>query len=146
MEVVSVFGFGLIKGLFTTAKRFMMPKITQKYPEIQPNLPERSKGSFTFNKETCISCELCSGACPNGVIVVEWHAGDDKKRKLDRYRMNLGHCLFCGLCVEACPNGSIAFKREFALACYRKEDIYRLWVRENPAVADAAVSAPVEGA
>jgi NADH-quinone oxidoreductase subunit I len=139
-----MFGLGLIKGLYVSAKRFWMPKITEKYPEVMPDLPERSKGSFKFNKETCISCELCSMACPNGVIKVEWHKDETGKKRLDRYRMNLGHCLFCGLCVEACPTApakSIDFKLDFALGCFRKEDIYRIWEKKYP-VADPASQAP----
>jgi len=127
-----MYGLGLLKGLGVSLKRFWMPKITEKYPEVQPNLPERSKGSFKYNKDTCTSCELCSMACPNGVIKVEWHKDENNRKKLDRYRMNLGHCLFCGLCVEACPNGSIDFKTDFALGCWRKEDIYRVWTKTYP--------------
>jgi len=136
-----MYGLGLLKGLFVSAKRFWMPKITEKYPEVQPDLPERSKGSFKFNKETCTSCELCSMACPNGVIKVEWHKDETNKKRLDRYRMNLGHCLFCGLCVEACPNASIDFRRDFALGCWRKEDIYRIWAKEYPAMPSAEATA-----
>ena len=133
-----MYGIGIIKGLFVTAKRLFIPKITQKYPEVKPDLPPRSKGSFAFNKDSCISCELCSMACPNGVIKVEWHKGADGKKRLDRYRMNLGACLFCGLCVEACPTApikSIQFKTLFELACWRKEDIYRIWEKQHPAEA-----------
>ena len=143
-----MYGLGLLKGLGVSLKRFWMPKITEKYPEVQPNLPERSKGSFKFDKETCTSCELCSMACPNGVIKVEWHKDEANKKRLDRYRMNLGHCLFCGLCVEACPTGSIDFKTEFALGCWRKEDIYRVWTKSYPAaemVAAPATEAPTPG-
>ena len=138
-----MYGLGLLKGLTVSMKRFWMPKITEKYPEVQPNLPARSKGSFQYNKETCTSCELCSMACPNGVIKVEWHKDESGKRRLDRYRMNLGHCLFCGLCVEACPTTpkSIDFKKDFALGCWRKEDIYRVWTKEYPASPDGAAPA-----
>ncbi|HUX39714.1 MAG TPA: 4Fe-4S binding protein [Rectinemataceae bacterium] len=141
-----MYGLGLLKGLGVSLKRFWMPKITEKYPEVQPNLPERSKGSFKYNKETCTSCELCSMACPNGVIKVEWHKDENNRKKLDRYRMNLGHCLFCGLCVEACPNGSIDFKTDFALGCWRKEDIYRVWTKSYPESETVSAPAPVGAA
>ena len=128
-------GIGILKGMGVSLKRFWSPKITEKYPEVQPDLPSRSKGSFTFNKDTCISCELCSMACPNGVIKVEWHKDEAGKKQLDRYRMNLGHCLFCGLCVEACPTKpvtSIAFLKDFELGCWMKQDIYRTWKKDYP--------------
>jgi NADH-quinone oxidoreductase subunit I len=122
-----VYGLGLVRGLYTTAKRFLMKKVTQGYPEEQPKLPPRSKGSFAFDAEACISCELCSQACPNGVIRVDWSPGEKNRRMLDGYRMNLGYCLFCGLCVEACPKDAIVFKTDFALACYRKDDTVFAW-------------------
>ena len=122
-----MYGIGLVQGLFTTAKRFLMKKVTQGYPEVEPVLPARSKGSFVFDNVACISCELCSMACPNGVIKVEYSLGDKNKRALDRYTMNLGYCLFCGLCVEACPKDAIFFKTDFALACYRKDDTVFVW-------------------
>ncbi|MEI6873609.1 MAG: NADH-quinone oxidoreductase subunit I [Spirochaetota bacterium] len=128
-------GIGILKGMGVSLKRFWSPKITEKYPEVQPDLPSRSKGSFAFNQDTCISCELCSMACPNGVIKVEWHKDEAGKKQLDRYRMNLGHCLFCGLCVEACPTKpvtSIAFLTDFELGCWMKQDIYRTWKKTYP--------------
>jgi NADH-quinone oxidoreductase subunit I len=130
-----VYGKGLLKAFGVTLRRFWMPKITRMYPEEKPDLPPRSKGSFTFDTGTCNSCELCSMACPNGVIKVEWHKDESGKKRLDRYRMNLGHCLFCGLCVEACPTKpatSIAFQTDFELACWMKQDIYRTWTKAYP--------------
>jgi NADH-quinone oxidoreductase subunit I len=122
-----MYGLGLLVGLFTTGKRFLMKKVTQLYPEVEPALPPRSKGSFAFDADACISCCLCSDACPNRVILVEYSLGEKNKRLLDRYSMNLGYCLFCGLCVEACPKDAIFFKTDFALACYRKDDTLYEW-------------------
>lgn len=122
-----MFGIGLLQGLLITGKRFLMKKVTQKYPETLPDLPARSKGSFGFDADTCISCRLCSDACPNGVILVEYGIGEKKRRQLERYSMNLGYCLFCGLCVEACPTDAIYFKPDFDLACYRKDDTVFTW-------------------
>lgn len=122
-----MFGIGLVQGLYTTAKRLLMKKVTQAYPEVQPDLPPRSKGSFVFDADACISCELCVDACPNAVIRVDYSVDEKKKRRLNGYRMNLGYCLFCGLCVEACPKDAIYFKTDFALACYRKDDTVFSW-------------------
>jgi NADH-quinone oxidoreductase subunit I len=122
-----MFGIGLVQGLYVTAKRLLMKKVTQRYPEELPELPPRSKGSFAFDAEACISCNLCAEACPNAVIRVDYSLGEKNKRRLEGYRMNLGYCLFCGLCVEACPKDAIYFKTDFALACYRKDDTVFTW-------------------
>jgi NADH-quinone oxidoreductase subunit I len=108
-------GFGLIKGLKITLKRFVQKKITQKYPEEMPILPSRSHQSFAFYSEKCISCELCSKACPNGVIRVEYQKDEKGKRILDDYRMNLEYCMFCGLCIEVCPTAALNSDHDFKL-------------------------------
>ncbi|MGO8696031.1 MAG: 4Fe-4S binding protein [Rectinemataceae bacterium] len=122
-----MFGIGLVQGLYTTAKRFLMKKVTERYPEVLPDLAPRSRGSFGFDADACISCGLCSDACPNGVIKVDYFLGEKNKRQLELYSMNLGYCLFCGLCVEVCPRDAIFFKTDFDLACYRKDDTLFTW-------------------
>ena len=104
-----------------------MKKVTERYPEVLPDLAPRSRGSFGFDADACISCGLCSDACPNGVIKVDYFLGEKNKRQLELYSMNLGYCLFCGLCVEVCPRDAIFFKTDFDLACYRKDDTLFTW-------------------
>ena len=142
-----MFGIGLVQGLYTTAKRFFMKKVTQRYPEVPPDLAPRSKGSFAFDADACISCCLCSDVCPNGVIKVDYSVGEDKRRRLELYRMNLGYCLFCGLCVEVCPKSAIIFKTDFDLACFRKDDNLFVWKGPlpRPAAAGQAPAAAVAG-
>jgi NADH-quinone oxidoreductase subunit I len=133
-----MYGIGLVRGLFTTAKRLVMKKVTQGYPEKLPELLPRSRGSFGFDVEACISCGLCVEACPNRVIRVDYFTGENKKRQLERYSMNLGYCLFCGLCVEICPKDAVFFKTGFALACYRKDDTLFTWQGSAPRPPEAA--------
>ena len=118
----NIYGSGLFKGLYVTAKRFLSKKVTQQYPEVQPSLPQRSRGSLGFDVDKCISCNLCADACPNGVIKVDFFKDEKGKKILENYAMNMGYCMFCGQCVEACPKSAIYFKKDFDLSCYNKGD------------------------
>jgi len=122
-----MFGQGLIKGLEITIKKFFNKKVTQKYPEVKPLLPARSRGSFDFNAGKCIACNLCANVCPNRVIKLEFHSNEQRKRVLDNYRMNLGYCMFCGLCIEACPTDALNSKPDFELAVFAKEAVVFSW-------------------
>lgn len=122
-----MYGKGLVVGLKVTINRFFARKVTQNYPEVKPDLPQRSHGSFDFQSDKCISCGLCANACPNCVIKVESAKGEDGKKVLQSYRMSLGYCLFCGLCVEACPTKALSFKRDFELACSQKDGTVYTW-------------------
>ena len=122
-----MYGFGIVKGMGITMKRFFKKKITQQYPEVEPNLPPRSHGSFGFDFDKCISCNLCANACPNGVIRVDSKKGGNGKKTLQQYNMSLGYCLYCGFCTKACPTKAIYFKTDFDTICYNKADTIYRW-------------------
>ena len=122
-----MYGFGLLKGMKITMKRFFKKKVTQQYPEVKPVLPPRSHGSFNFEFDKCIACNMCADACPNGVIRVDFNKDEKGKRVLTEYNMNLGYCLFCGLCVKACPKDAINFKTDFDMTCYNRMDTMYNW-------------------
>jgi NADH-quinone oxidoreductase subunit I len=124
-------GLGLVKGMRITMKRFFKKKVTEQYPEVKPKLPPRSHGSFAFEFDSCISCNMCADACPNGVIRVNFTKDEKGKRVLKEYNMNLGYCLFCGLCVKACPKDAIYFKTDFDMVCYDKADTVYKWTEKN---------------
>jgi NADH-quinone oxidoreductase subunit I len=124
-------GFGIVKGLRITMKRFLQKKITQQYPEVKPNLPSRSHGSFGFDFDKCISCNLCANACPNGVIRVDSKKDASGKKVLKQYNMNLGYCLYCGFCTKACPTKAVYFKTDFDTVCYNKADTIYRWKRND---------------
>ena len=121
----------LIKGLIITAKRFFSRKITQRYPEIYPDLPIATRGDFQFSTEKCTACQLCVLACPNKVIQVNSKKDTDGHRHFDSYQMSLGYCLYCGLCVEACPTAAIEMKASFVPAYYKKGTSLRCWRVED---------------
>lgn len=139
---------GILKGMRISGKKFFKKKVTQLYPEVKPSLPKRSHGSFAFDIDKCIACNMCADACPNGVIRVDFSKDEKGKRTIDQYNMNLGYCLFCGLCVKACPKDAINFMTEFDTVCYAKEDAIYRWkkkaenVNSNPEVAADTITKP----
>lgn len=137
-----MYGFGLLKGMKITMKRFFKKKVTQQYPEVKPILPPRSHGSFKFEFDKCISCNMCADACPNSVIRVDFTKDEKGKRELQEYNMNLGYCLFCGLCVKACPKDAINFSPAFDMTCYDKIDTSYHW--KKPVVKTIEVETAVE--
>lgn len=128
-----VFGKGLMIGLSITWKKLFEKKITERYPEVKPQLPARSHGSFQFQTENCIACSLCANACPNGVIKVDSGKDENGKKTLQEFKMNLAYCLFCGLCVEACPASALHFDTNFELACYKRKGTVYIW-RKHPSI------------
>ncbi|MBZ4687119.1 MAG: NADH-quinone oxidoreductase subunit [Clostridia bacterium] len=117
-----MYGKGLLEGLKITVGHLFGKTITQKYPEVKPNLPPCTRCFFELIEEKCIACGICANACPNNVIEVQSVRGEDKKRKLTGYKMELGYCLFCGLCVESCPTDALNFTQDFELSCYHRDN------------------------
>lgn len=138
-----IYGFGLIKGLFVTAKRLLSKKVTEKYPDVLPDLPERSHGSFAFDADRCITCGLCANTCPNGVIRLDLFKDEKGRNILKNFQMSLGYCMFCGQCVDICPRQAIYFKPDFNLTCFNRQDTIHTF-RGNKYPPAAAQAAPQE--
>lgn len=121
-----MFGEGLIKGLGITLKHFFGfgHRVTQEYPEVCPELPPRSKGSFRLIVPKCISCGMCKNVCPNNVISLD-SAKDEatNKKKLTSYNMMVERCIYCGFCVETCPTKALVWTPKFENAVYRRDDV-----------------------
>lgn len=126
-----MYGKGLLIGLKITLEYFFKRKITQKYPEEKPVLPERARCFLELDPEKCTACNICVNVCPNNVIKIESVRGEDKKRRLVSYEMRFDLCLFCGLCVEACNFGALKNVQEFEHASFRREDTVRSFISEN---------------
>lgn len=143
-------GKGLITGLGVTLKHFIKyftshDAVTEQYPDVMPNLPPGSHGTFKLDIGKCIACGLCQNACPNHVIKVTSEKDENNKKKLSGYKMMTERCLFCGLCVEACPAKALAWSPEFEHACYEREDcnidFFKNYV---PPVVDKAAAKPAD--
>lgn len=101
-----------------TLRYFLNPKevITMQYPDEKWEVPPRFRGfhSVAFEgKEACIACLQCQRICSEHSILIKTSVGEDKKRKVDEFYLNLGTCSFCGSCQEVCPVKAIKLGAEY---------------------------------
>lgn len=121
--------YSIAKGHIVTLKNLFRKKVTIQYPEVRWQLPEGYRGfpGLPVDPDTgadlCIGCGACARTCPTGVIVVESHMGEDKKRVVDSFTMNAGKCMFCGLCTEVCPTGALVMTDKYELAAFSREEL-----------------------
>jgi len=114
---------GLVRGLVTTARTLATPSHTAEYPDVQPNLPPRSRGVIALLDENCTSCMLCARECPDWCIYIDSHketipatteGGRERQRNvLDRFAIDFSLCMYCGICVEVCPFDALHWSPEF---------------------------------
>ncbi len=69
--------------------------VTSRYPFESRQLLPGSRGTLSFNHETCAWCTVCAKKCPTGALLVN---RAKKVWSIDRLR-----CIACGNCIEACP-------------------------------------------
>ena len=121
--------YSIVKGLIVTFVNLFRKKVTLQYPEVRWELPEGYRGlpALPVDPETgqdlCIGCGACARACPTQLITVEAHMGEDKKRVVDAFVMNISLCMFCGLCAEACPVDALRMSKNFELSSFTREDL-----------------------
>lgn len=128
---------GIAKGLGTTLRMLLRPKVTIDYPNKKRPRAYRFRGKHELRRydnglEMCVGCELCQVACPANAIVVFGAENDPNnpnspgERYAYDYQINMLRCIFCGLCEEACPTGALHLTQEFELAApTRAAHIYK---------------------
>jgi NADH-quinone oxidoreductase subunit I len=119
-------GVGLLKGLGITLTSMTRRSITEQYPDVQPELPPRSRGVIALLEENCTSCMLCARECPDWCIYIDSHkevipapeeGGRERTRNvLDRFAIDFSLCMYCGICIEACPFDALFWSPEFEYA------------------------------
>jgi NADH-quinone oxidoreductase subunit I len=117
-------GTGLLKGLATTFRALTRRSVTAQYPDVQPELPPRSRGVIALLEENCTVCMLCARECPDWCIYIDSHkevvpakeegARDRTRNVLDRFAIDFSLCMYCGICIEACPFDALFWSPEFA--------------------------------
>lgn len=76
--------------------------------------PPKLRGKMTYNRETCIGCNLCIKVCPAHAI--------DPIPAVKKIRIFVSQCIQCGQCCEICPKQSLALSDEFLNASHDRYD------------------------
>lgn len=63
-----------------------------------------------FDEDRCKGCELCTAACPQGIIVMAPHLNAMGFHPASV--MNQEHCISCAFCARMCPDVVITVRRE----------------------------------
>ncbi|MFJ6296695.1 NuoI/complex I 23 kDa subunit family protein [Streptomyces griseoviridis] len=155
-------GSGLAKGLAVTLRTMTRKTVTEQYPDVQPDLPPRSRGVIGLFEENCTVCMLCARECPDWCIYIDSHketvpaaapGGRERSRNvLDRFAIDFSLCMYCGICIEVCPFDALFWSPEFE---YAETDIRELtherdklrewmWTVPAPPALDPAAEEPKE--
>lgn len=155
-------GSGLAKGLAVTLRTMTKRSHTAQYPDVQPQLPPRSRGVIGLFEENCTVCMLCARECPDWCIYIDSHketipaaapGGRERSRNvLDRFAIDFSLCMYCGICIEVCPFDALFWSPEFE---YAETDIHDLtherdklrewmWTVPAPPALDPAAEEPKE--
>jgi NADH-quinone oxidoreductase subunit I len=125
-------GVGLAKGLAVTLKTMTRRSHTRQYPDVEPELPPRSRGVIGLFEENCTVCMLCARECPDWCIYIDSHkeevvvpgaARARQRNVLDRFAIDFSLCMYCGICIEACPFDALFWSPEFEYAEYDIRDL-----------------------
>jgi NADH-quinone oxidoreductase subunit I len=119
----------ILQGLALTFKHWVSPSVTRQYPKEKREPFPGSRGLHALvrnpdGKEKCVGCGLCAAMCPSQCIYIYTSEGEDHKKIVDRYEIDVLRCVFCALCVEACPYGALALTEHFEYSGYTREEFY----------------------
>lgn len=102
---------------------------TLQYPEEKMRMYPRYRGSLMqvrdpeTGQHKCNGCGACARICPHGSIKVVTMRGEDGKRRLEAFEVNLQDCMVCGLCVESCAFGALEMSHDYENASYDKRSL-----------------------
>ncbi|WP_267523312.1 NADH-quinone oxidoreductase subunit NuoI [Campylobacter sp. MG1] len=118
----------LFSGIFLIAKEVFKPNnsATIKYPMEKMKLDNRYRAVHRLQRfiesenERCIGCGLCEKICISNCIRMETKLGDDGRKLVSNYSINLGRCIYCGFCAEVCPELAIVHGVEYENAAEQR--------------------------
>ncbi|ORI10644.1 NADH-quinone oxidoreductase subunit I [Campylobacter concisus] len=121
--IVATFKPDLLIGLKVTIKQMLFSKShTLKYPMQKMELNARYRGIHKLLKfvesenERCIGCGLCEKICVSNCISMKTSLGEDGRKKVASYSINLSRCVYCGFCADVCPELAIVCGTEYEVA------------------------------
>ncbi|WP_245674125.1 NuoI/complex I 23 kDa subunit family protein [Actinoplanes rectilineatus] len=140
-------GKGLLDGLAVTLKTMTRRSTTQQYPDVEPDLPPRSRGVIALLEENCTVCMLCARECPDWCIYIDSHkeevvvpgaARARQRNVLEKFDIDYSLCMYCGICIEVCPFDALHWTPEFeyaetdVLSLLHDKDRLGEWMRTVP--------------
>jgi len=119
-------------GLTTTLSHMFSRKVTEEYPEQEPNLPPNYRGVHRLNRDEagrvkCVACYMCATACPAHCIDIvaapaptDWK---DREKYPETFVIDELRCIYCGMCEEACPVDAIELTTLYDLTGLSREQM-----------------------
>ena len=121
--IAATFKPDLLIGLKVTIKQMLFSKShTLKFTMQKMELNARYRGIHKLLKfvesenERCIGCGLCEKICVSNCISMKTSLGEDGRKKVASYSINLSRCVYCGFCADVCPELAIVCGQEYEVA------------------------------
>jgi len=120
----------IMQGLGTTLRHMVSPKVTEQYPEQEPDLPANYRGVHRLNRDEdgrvkCVACYMCATACPAHCIdiVAAPSPWPDREKYPETFAIDELRCIYCGMCEEACPVDAIELTSLYDLTGLSREQM-----------------------
>ncbi len=120
----------VFQGLTTTVRHMFEPKVTEMYPEQEPDLPPNYRGVHRLNRDPegrvkCVACYMCATACPAHCIdiVAAPSPWPDREKYPETFVIDELRCIYCGMCEEACPVDAIELTSLYDLTGLSREEM-----------------------
>lgn len=114
----------MLKALLTSIRNSFRKPVTEIYPTVKFQPPERYRGRHIFYDELCIGCSLCAKVCPNNTIVMLERPEQTDPKLKHRPIIDLNRCIFCGYCAEVCPAKCLFMGRSYEMAGSKAELLF----------------------
>ena len=121
----------IVRGLKVTMEHILSKKRTTYYPkEKLPQRVENFRGVHRLNRDSqgrvaCVSCFMCSTACPAHCIHIEGGESpwDDREKYPVKFEIDELRCIYCGMCEEACPVDAIELTPEYDIVGLSRDEM-----------------------